>query len=527
MEEEKKIIAGDPNNFYIVDSGALFGIAFDKIFENEQLEVFNDFEMSSRRNFKNLSGQILETYNELFLDDKGSFNEDYALILYNILNARSVLLSQDSTPYDDFIALIEKIISDGDSLLLKRINRFVDDNYALSLDEATENMKNKKKKVNTELQFSDSHAKTLLKIAYLYRVMIPVISTYFCYNRQSFSVTVKESLDLENPDEIEDLEFDETNSKIFAYLFEKVAKNPKALRNKLYRLTYSRIVKTTYSDKRFWTAAKNVAITKDTAALEIYKKVLTNAIPKFSIEKERNIISFLQSVVNNQIDFLFQNKFKHKFTTINETLNSYGDDDDERLTEFEKMESLSTRKDEGAYLLRKLNIIEVLESLPEKLNVGVSDIEVKEAMKTLNRNSVQEQIVSLLTFKYFNDNLAVKYLNFYQYCYLVLLCKKYLEEHKYRYLPIILTANCEKHRERVNISGKRVRPEILSSKKYNDLFNDRFGNFQDDIEKPFLALVGTTYSSVFKDNDGNELFDSSVKVAKIAEEILDLAILAV
>jgi hypothetical protein len=87
---------------------------------------------------------------------------------------------------------------------------------------------------------------------------------------------------------------------------------------------------------------------------------------------------------------------------------------------------------------------------------------------------------------------------------------------------LILTANCEKHRERVNISGKKVRPEILSSKKYTDLISEKYPDFAEEIEKPFLSFIGTVYSSVFKDDNGNEIFDATVKVAKIAEEIVNL-----
>jgi hypothetical protein len=108
---------------------------------------------------------------------------------------------------------------------------------------------------------------------------------------------------------------------------------------------------------------------------------------------------------------------------------------------------------------------------------------------------------------------------------LLIACKKFLIQQKYIYLPLILTAQCEKHRERVNISGKKVRPEILNSKKYTDLLKEKYPNFSDEIEKPFLAFIGTVYSSVFKDNDGNEIFNSSVKVGKIAEEIVDIATL--
>ena len=59
---------------------------------------------------------------------------------------------------------------------------------------------------------------------------------------------------------------------------------------------------------------------------------------------------------------------------------------------------------------------------------------------------------------------------------------------------MILTANCEKHRERVNISGKKVRPEILNSKINTGLNSGKIsGNFSEEIEKPFLAFIGQLY----------------------------------
>lgn len=499
---------------------------FDKLFEQDQLKVYNNFEMSSKRNFKNLSTSILGSYEELFLDETGSLKEEAEIIIFNILKSKSEIMVSENMSFEKFTEHMENITGCGENLLLNIIGKFVEDNYTISLDAITEETKNKKRKVNTELQFSDTHAKELLKITYLYRIMIPIISVYFYYNKGSFnSVSNLEEYSL--PDEIEELEFDEVNSKIFAYLFDKFASKPEALRNKLYRLVYSGVSKTKYSDKRFWRAAKNVAVTAETETLEIYKKVLTNAIPKLSIDG--NVISFLQSVINNQVDFLFQNKFKYHFTTLggsDSNISTDDNEDNENMSEIERLEILNTRKNEGSYIIRKLNIRDTLDRLPEKMNVGVSDAEVKALMQKVRRNQIQEYIISLLTFKYFQDKDALKYLSFYDYCYVLILCKKYLLEYKFRYLPLILTANCEKHRERVNISGKKVRPEILNSKKYLDLLDSKYVNFKDEIEKPFLSFIGTVYSSVFKDENGNEIFDSTVKVGKIAEEVVDISKLA-
>ena len=43
--------------------------------------------------------------------------------------------------------------------------------------------------------------------------------------------------------------------------------------------------------------------------------------------------------------------------------------------------------------------------------------------------------------------------------------------------------------------------------------------------KNLSSIIASTYASVFMDDDGEELFDSSVKVAKVADELVDLAYL--
>jgi hypothetical protein len=531
-KRDYKLDHGSEETFFSADGGNYFGVAFDRIFKQKTIGVYNLFEMSSKRNFKNLTGSILKTYEELFLEGKRKFSEEHAIVLFDILNAKSKLMVSENTSYEDFVKIVDSITTKHDRLLLKTVSEFVEKNYALQLDKITEEAREARKKVNEELQFSDAHAKNLLKIAYLFRVMIPLISVYFTYNKSLFAKNEEEA----KSEDFEDMQFDEINASIFGHLFERVMepttktkgedkkRAANALRNKLYKLTYSRVSKTSYSDKRFWTTAKNQGITKDTVTLDIYKKLLVNAIPKLSIEGDRNIVSFFSSVVNNQIDFLFQNKFKYKYTSLGDTSEKYSDEDDDD-SEYERLEIQMLRKDEGMYALRKLSIEKILKSIPERFGVEVSDAEVKTEVTFANRHSIQEKVVAMMTFKYFKDKSAVKFLSFYQYTFLVLACRKYLEKHKFTLLPQILTASCEKHKERTNISGKRIRPMIQDSKKYKELFASKYRNFSEDIEKPLSSMIGTTYSSVFTGKDGKELFDSTIKVGKVAEELLDLAYL--
>ena len=92
MEEKNIIDLGSEDTFFVSNGGNIFGIAFDRIFEHSALEPYNGFSLTSKRNFKNLATQILETYEELFLDDGGRFKEELALILYNILNVKKKII---------------------------------------------------------------------------------------------------------------------------------------------------------------------------------------------------------------------------------------------------------------------------------------------------------------------------------------------------------------------------------------------------------------------------------------------------
>ncbi len=528
VENSVCIDIGAEDGFYVANDGDIFGIPFDKIFGQEAYKVYNNFMLSSKRNFKNLTPIIYESYNEIFLNENHELKEEAELIMFNLLRIKSEIMVAESTSQEKFIGYMDEIMNAGDKALINLITNFVLDHYALELDKTTQETRDKNRNVNNELMFSDEHAKELLKIAYLYRIMIPIISEYYYYNKGAFITTeaiVEEESEEENLliDDPEEMAFDEVNSKIFAHLFEQMSKNPDALRNKIYKLTYSGVSKTGLSDKKFWNIVKNLAITEESETLEIYKKVLTNAISKLSIDKDKNVISFLTAVINNQVGFIFQSKFRYKLQTLGNSDAAFVTEDDDAITDFDRIETQHTRKDEGGYIIRKKNIKEALEYIPEKFNVGVSDAEVKDAMTKIKRNAIQEQIIAFLTFKYFEDKDALKFVSFYDYCKLLLVCKKHLEQQKYIYLPLILTAKCEKHRERINISGKKVRPEILNSKKYKELISEKYDNFSSEIEKPFLAFIGTVYSSVFKNENDEEIFDSTIKVGKIAQELVSLA----
>ena len=80
-----------------------FCIAFDQLFENEKLSVYNEFDITSKRHFKNLSADIVETYNEIFAPD-GKLNEETALTILKLLSSQTKIIT-NQTSLNEFLKL--------------------------------------------------------------------------------------------------------------------------------------------------------------------------------------------------------------------------------------------------------------------------------------------------------------------------------------------------------------------------------------------------------------------------------------
>lgn len=508
------------------EDGSKFIIKFDELFEKEKFKVYNQFDLSAKRNFKMINDLIKETYENIFLDENGELKEKMQIVMLRILHVQSLIMKADSMSVDTFLGLITQIAETGDSALLKEIGDYVDNGYQLTLDEDTKKMKEKNKAVNDQLIISDDYAKTLIKIAYLDRLVIPLISQFFIYNKSEFPTKV--SVVQDDEDDGEDLVFNEVNQTIFNHLFKLIAKeNTENIQNKLYKMVYARIIKTAFSAKRFWSVAETLGISKESSALEIYSKLLSNSVPKIILSKELNVVNFFSTIINNQIMFLFSNKFKTHYQTINpgSSSGSMFESNDDNMTELEKMELRVGHKNEGSLIINNVIAKDVIQKIDEYMDVYVSKEEVAQTLPFIHMNPIQERIVSMLTFKYFKSTDAIKRLSAYEYSKLLLCCVKFLEKQKFILLPKILLSKCIKQRDRTAITGVKIKSKIEESKRYKELMESKYKDFKFDVERNIQAMISTVYSSSFIDEKGNDVFESTAKIGNVAEEIVDLCYL--
>lgn len=502
MEDKKNIEEFDPydnsNIFHLLKGSEDFIMSFDHIFKHELLEAYNKFDMSAKKTFKNISNLVVEAYNLIFIDEGGRFKEELTEEMHNILNAKVVRIKRAADNiqygYKDFIETMKGIHT---KKLLKVISDTVENDYDVDLD----GLSLKSKTVNEELQFKDKHAKAILKASILQKLMIPIISDYFVYNKSSYV-----GADVA-------LTFEEAIANIFFEIFNTFNDKSMSLDNKIYKLVESRFAPTQFTDKKFWAAAKIQGMTPESETRETYRKVIINGIPKLKINS--NVVTYFQSIIKNSIDFATQKKFKVKMKSVN--LNSIDNDD---LTEYEKIEVQMLRKDEGFLALRHLNNEECIKMLEKKYNVPNSKERFLEVRDKVDRNQVQEKLVHLFISKEFNDKNAINHLTYEQYMRCLYILSKHLEDCNFKYLPKFLLSKVVTLQEKATINGKRVRPKIMDSKEFTSLVQEKYGHYEKTITTPILSIIGTLYNNDFFDINGEEIMSANVKVQDIAYDII-------
>ena len=499
-------------NFYISENKKIFTINFSKILNKPSLEKYNDFDLSVKKALNNIIETVLTNYEEILCDKNGDLYPEAIYFIVHLLDAKHKLNIAESMNLDIFTELIDKIINAGNNNVIELIKKYIDENYTpMSEKELT---KYKKKKDLKQLTITDEMAKNILLVAYFQCLLVPIISEYIRLNKN---------------DENSNLETETLCNIIFDHVIMKCIPYPNRLKNKIYKLVESRVTSMMFSGKAFWEKASEHGIDPYDVIETIYKKIITASLYKIDmsqLQEEKNIVSYLTSIINNQIRFQFTLKFSENYTYYNPTsgvVSVINNDDEDMAVDI--VEAALGQKDEGILILESLNAKDIIEQIPEKMGVSATKEEVNEIItnKLLKANPIQEQLVSLMTYKYFKSTTTIKLLNAFQYGKLVLACDKYLVQHKYPILSKILIADCYAQIEKENIIGNKIKDKIESSNKYKDLFEKKYKDYEGDIENALLKLMNTIVASKFIDKNNNDLFEDELKATDVANELIELA----
>lgn len=489
-----------------------FVIRFDKIFGKPELEVYNTFRIGAKRSFNNEIERVLNTYYQILFDENEQLTETGQYFMLNMLDVKNTLMTKKSLSIDELLTYTDKIIMADNKALVNAINKFVNDHFE-DMDE-NDLAKYKKNKDLVQLVINNEQAKAICAVSYIHRLMIPVIAEYLALNKVAVD---------SDEDDSEDLCADDICCRIFEHLLCLVTTEPKRTKNKLYKLVESRVAMYIYSAKSFWELASGYAENPSTFADYIYKKVLNQALYKMDmLEDDFHVVSYLQSIINNQISFRFamtwNNTLSYYNPAVGATIAKKSEDKDMTL---DRVESQLARSDEGMLLIEEENK-DVVDKLPELLDVSAEENEVQDCISYIKINQVQEQLVSLITNKYFRSSTTIRTCSAQEYAKVLLCCSKYLAKNNFAILSKVIISNCLVYVDKLTITGAKIKAAIEATKNYKSLIEHKYANYKNEVEKPLQALISTIRSSTFVDANNNNIFANGITIDEIANEVVEL-----
>jgi hypothetical protein len=416
----------------VKDENRVLVIHFDKIF-NQDISHFNDFLLSKKRNFVNISVMIAETINVL-LKKCNNLSINYLALKYKIITDKDIFNEKE------FIESLFKTVLTEEVILL--INNEIESTYTISLDEETKRTKN----ANEELQFTDIHAKITLKTSMAMKLVIPIISEYLNQN----NIKENETLFME----------------IFLKIFKLFNIEGIDILNKIFKLINSRVISTRYSDKVMWSYLKNMGVNIDTLTRSFYRKIIINIVPK--LRDNTNIVKFLHVVLKNFIKFQFTVNFPLSYKSIN--LNQT---DSEGLSDFDKMEINMARLDEGNSIINKLTISSTIKRFLNSFQI--SNNEFNYYKENIVINKLQTNLLSLFFARHMGSYNTIRNCSFDEYVLLCIIMKKWLKQNGYNIIDKFILSKPERYVEKKSINKKDFLNKLISSKKYNNILNNKYG----------------------------------------------------
>lgn len=429
-----ELITTDLKNVYINFSEA-FG---------RDLQEYEQFNMSIKRNYIHLNENIKEIMDFVItIDDQFIFRYlTNTFILHNELVDKEKLFE-----------MLDSILTDQ---IKDAVCARVEELYDVNLDESSDKSKVK----NIELQFKDEHAKAIIKVGMLVKIILPLVSKFLeeCVGKLDKDILLAVNLKYLN-------EFSErTNCNLF---------------NKIYKLTESRLRTTQYSDIVIWNYLENLAIDINNMIKTINRVALIEIIPK--LEYNRNMVSLLHVFINNQISYLFRSNFPVNFKPVYSKPNS--DDGDTNM--FDRY--TDQQQDEGLTVIAKLNIRSTITTLETRYG-RVDEEELLKYVQNLPTNKIQTNLLFMFVQKFSENDYELLYLvSKQEYMKLLILMERHCNFHNIITLKQFLTAVPHPPKRKVSLSKKFV-TNLTTSSIYSELIIDKYSHIATKVVESGILL---------------------------------------
>lgn len=471
-------------------------IPFDEL-TGHDISYLNTFHLSRKRTYCNLSSEIVKVANII-----ASYDEEGKL-LFDILYLKTLISKTDNYSVQAFTSdLYEHLIDKP--YLLDIIDKHVEENYIMNLDSKTDQRKQK----NESLMYTDEHCKILVKISFLQRFIIPLVMEYINQNYTAV-ITKDYKVDhylLDVMDKLFDGNYFVKNKRI-------------SITHKLFESVKSKVQATTYSDKTIWTYYQYTGESEDTYIEYLYKKILTDIVPKFDIDQ--NLVTYTNVVIKNSIDAYFRSNRPVNFTT--KTVVKENADDQ---SNFDRMEVTNAKVDESEIVINKNNLLLTLERMCKEENIEITKEEMEFYRDNVEFNKIQCNILFLFFAKRFGGTKPLFNSSRTEYARLIIIFKRLLERNNFIYLQEFISGRIiNKINEKRTINKKQLL-KIIESEKFEYIVKEKFSSVHDlvveskIIERYIATLLNTKFAYLDFDNTERNGEEIKANADILSEEIL-------
>lgn len=412
---------------------------------------YNFFSMSRKRNFATMAERSGEALATLLQDS------DFA---YGLLALRYAI----SLPEEDGAHVSEEELASSvadlfNEAAVQLIGQVVDHAYdAESVDIDTDHGG----KNNEELQFTNEHARIILRWSFACVASAPIITTFM----DERDIQAKDSMNV--------------IIGVFCALLRRFEPDGGGtdILAKIRKLVESRVLQTRYSDKVMWNYLRNVATDPHIYIDRLFRKFVAEGIPK--LEQGTNVIKFFHTFLKNQIKFTFTAKFPMSYKPVRADVM-----DPDGVGAMEHLESELIHRDEAASVVGELVCAQALRESYRELGWEPDDGDVSHWCRLVREHGINAWQRGIVT-KFFLPRIGrvehIRTRTLPDYVRMMLVARRWLRENDFAALHDYMSAKVADGVDARKLMARRkfVR-EFMDSAAYRDLLGGCFATTSQSI----------------------------------------------
>ena len=377
------------------------------------------------------------------------------------------------------------------------IDRLVCDQFKLDL-----NYKNQKSPV---LEYTNQHAKIMLKISFMQNIIIPMVC-HFIMKKKIPADQVKAVL-----------------LQVFDPLFE-ISKETYGvdILSKLYETTISNVQKSVSSNIVLWEIQSIRSRNPSVQTRESVESLAVQILPKYSFSN--NIIHFNFNAVNRDLRFkVLDISYEYSFTTLSSSVR-----DEDNNSECDKFEAHAAKLNEALLVQASATCRDNCKRIEQRYGPFPTPmlkfyqerltIDGEFRISTLQRTLINYLMLGNACG---GDTQTIKLVNIREYIIMMLAAKRILTAHRFMQLPYIIGGKVVRVVSRKSINKKEI--QKIESSPYFDLIHKKYNNpkIEHDVILNLLAqILSSEYETISYEN--RELDGKPFKLIPdlVAEELL-------